>query len=99
YQKSADAIPLLPDVNQLHTVLGNFFASLWHLGVGLTHSLLFTTSLRITLGSLVNGQHFETESLEELLAVEDAIGNAVEYFANYLNLAVTFDGREELREY
>lgn len=99
YQASAsaaDAVPLFPEIHEIHTVLGNFLASLWHAGAGATHSLLSALSLQVTLGTLVAGQHCETGSLEEIVAVEKAIVAGVEYLATYLDLALTYDGSEEL---
>ena len=49
--------------------------------------------------SLLEGKHLESGSLEEMLAVSDNIRGSVEYLANYLQVALTFDGREELDEY
>jgi hypothetical protein len=102
YEASAEAgeaVPLFPAVEELHTALGNAFVSFWHLGAGATHSLLSMASLRITLGTLVSGQHLESESLEEILAVASEVGGATQYLAAYFDLALTFDGREDLSEY
>jgi hypothetical protein len=73
-------------------------ASLWNNAVGTTHSLLGYLSLRITFADLIAGQHVECESLEQLLSAEGNIVEAVEYLANYFGAALTFDGREDLRE-
>ena len=97
--ESAEAVPLFPDIGQIHVALGNAFASIWHLGAGVTHDIMSTLSLRITLGSLVAGQHVESQDLEELLSVAANIRSAVEYLAAYLDVALTFDGREELVEH
>jgi hypothetical protein len=98
-EKSADAVPLFPAVDEIHIALGNAFASIWHLGAGITHDIMSTLSLQISLGSLVGGQHIESQDLEELLSVAANIHSAVGYLANYLNVALTFDGREELTEH
>lgn len=101
YQASverAEAVPLFPDLSQIHTVLGNVFASIWHLGAGTTHQVASALSFHITLGSLAQGQHMESESLEEILTVADNIRQAVQYLATYLDVALTFDGRDELDE-
>ena len=98
-EQSADAVPLFPAADEIHIALGNAFASIWHLGAGITHNIMSTLSLQITLGSLVAGQHIESQDLDEVLSVAANIHSAVEYLANYLNVALTFDGREELDEY
>jgi hypothetical protein len=56
-------------------------------------------SLRITIDSLVNGQHVECKSLDELIGAQNAILEACESLKSYLDLAQTFDGREEIFEY
>lgn len=95
----AETVPLLPELHQIPMVLGNAFASIWYLSMGGVHDVLTQMSLRITLASLLEGQHLESGSLEEMLAVSDNIRASVEYLANYLQVALTFDGREELDEY
>jgi hypothetical protein len=102
YQASAaaaEAVPLFPATNEMHIALGNFFASLWHLGAGATHSFISTISAQINLGTLVAGQHLESESLEEIVTVAARIRDAADYLAAYLNVALTFDGREDLSEH
>ena len=55
------------------------FEAFQHLGSGWVSAILARLSLQITLGSLVEGQHVETESLEEIVAVENVIKEGVSY--------------------
>lgn len=55
-------------------------------------------TLRITVGSLVRGHHIECKDLEELLGAESAIRDAANNVSAYLQVAETFDGREEVIE-
>ena len=73
-------------------------ASLWNNALGSAHGLISYLSLRITLGDLLDGQHIESEDLEQLLVAEENIGMAAKYLAGYFKVALTFDGGEELRE-
>lgn len=56
-------------------------------------------SLRITIDSLVAGRHIECKTMDELFAAEVAIREGCETLRTYLDLAVTFDGREEMIEF
>jgi hypothetical protein len=47
---------------------------------------------------LVSGQHIETKSLPELIGAEAAIREACDTVKGYLEVAATFDGREEVVE-
>lgn len=53
-------------------------------------------SLNITIDGLVRGQHIECKDLDELLGSEEAIMEACRSLKTYLEIAATFDGREEL---
>ena len=86
-------------VEDLIGILGELSSAIWNTGAAATHLAISYLSLRITLGTLIDGQHVESQDLGELLNVETNITEAVRYLANYLNIAVTFDGREELDEY
>lgn len=55
-------------------------------------------SLRITVTSLISGVHVECKSLEELLGAEKAIQIAATNLKNYIDVAGTFDGKEEVIE-
>ena len=93
-------IPLLePSVAQLANQFAELGKMVWHGVVGAGYDVAAWLSLQLTLQSLVDGQHLETQSLEEVVALSDVIEGAVEYLSNYLELAVTYDGREELNEY
>jgi hypothetical protein len=56
-------------------------------------------SLRITVHSLLSGVHVECKSMAELLEAETAIREAAEGLRAYLDIAATFDGREEIVEF
>lgn len=73
-------------------------SSLWNNVAGVAHGVMTALSLRLTLGDLIAGSHVECEDLEQLLLAEKNIAQAAEYLADYLAVALTFDGREELRE-
>ena len=66
---------------------------------GLARVALAKMSLNITIDGLTKGQHVECKSLDEMLGAEEAIRTACEGVKTYLNLAATFDGREEVVEY
>jgi hypothetical protein len=95
-QEAANA-PFL--FEQTQVVIGNFFKSLWHFGATATYAALAAVSFRITLQTLVDGQDIESQSLEEIVAIRTMIKQAVDYTAGYFDMALTFDGREELSEW
>ena len=97
--KPMTPIPWEPSPVDIATAFGEIAVSIWNTSVGAAHDLASMLSLRITLGTLIDGQHVESDSLEETLAVEDTIRQATEYLASYLQLALTFDGREDLSEH
>jgi len=55
-------------------------------------------SLCVTINSLISGVHVECKSMGELLGAEKAIREAAENVRAYLDVAVTFDGREMIVE-
>jgi hypothetical protein len=65
-------------------------------GVSATAAAL---SLKITINSLTSGVHVECKSISELMDAETAIVEATRNVRDYLDLAETFDGREELLEF
>ena len=95
-QKTMTPLPWEPSVLELSRAFLEIGVMTWHLGAGAAHEVASALSLQITLGTLTNGQHLETESLEEILAVANSITASVEYLSTYLGVALTFDGREEL---
>jgi hypothetical protein len=56
-------------------------------------------SLRVTVDSLISGVHIECKDLEELIDAESAIVEACKTVKSYLDIALTFDGREEIVEF
>lgn len=59
---------------------------------------LASLSLTCTIDSLSRGQHIECKDLDELMGAESAIRDACEGAKAYIELAGTFDGREEVVE-
>ena len=55
-------------------------------------------SLRVTIDSLMSGVHVECKNMDELLEAERAIREAAQNLRAYLDVARTFDGREEIVE-
>jgi hypothetical protein len=96
-QQEAANAPFL--FEEAHVILSNFFASLWHFGAAATYSVLAAMSFKITLQTLADGQDIESQSLEEIITIRNLIKESVEYLASYFELALTFDGREELSEW
>jgi len=82
-------------VTQSHSSVGR---SLWSNAKGLAASAMMALSLRVTVNSLMRGQHIAAKDLDELLAAEAAIAEACRNLKAYLETAVSFDGREELIE-
>jgi hypothetical protein len=66
---------------------------------GLASSAMAALSLHVTIDSLVNGQVIETKSLPELSAAEAAIHDACDSVKQFLAIAATFDGTEQVFEY
>jgi hypothetical protein len=56
-------------------------------------------ALSITIDSLGQGHQVECQDLDELLGAEEAIRAACENLKGYLQIADTFDGREQVVEY
>ena len=73
--------------------------SLWKNARGIASAAMMALSLRVTVDSLVSGQHIECKDLNELLGAEGAILDACKSLKAYLDTAVTFDGREEVVEF
>jgi hypothetical protein len=66
---------------------------------GMARSAMAALTLRVTINSLVSGQHIECKDLDELLGAEEAIRQACENLKAYITTALTFDGREEVHEF
>jgi hypothetical protein len=56
-------------------------------------------SLQLTVSNLVDGIRIESQDLEEILHVARAIQDSAVGLASYLDVALTFDGEEQLDEY
>ena len=73
--------------------------SLWSNARGLASAAMMALTLRVTVDSVMSGQHIECKDLDELLGAEAAIVDACKSLKAYLDTAVTFDGREEVFEF
>ena len=80
--------------------LGNFNNAMDNQSVvgSLTSLAKLKISLKITIDSLGNGQHIETESLDELLGAEEALMQGCQNAKSFLEVASTFDGAERVVE-
>jgi hypothetical protein len=74
---------------------GGLLGTAW----GLASVAMAAMSLQITIDSLTNGHHIECKTMDELLGAESAIREGCENLRTYLDLAVTFDGREEIIQF
>jgi hypothetical protein len=103
YREAADAqtnVPLnAPLEDHIVTAATDLTVTAYNSVLALAHNILGRLSLQITLQSLVDGVHIESEDLEEILTVAELIRTGTEFLASYLDVAVTFDGREELDDY
>ena len=72
---------------------------LWRNARGLASAAMMALSLRVTIESLITGQHIECKDMDELLGAESAIVDACKNIKAYLDTALTFDGREEVLEF
>jgi hypothetical protein len=72
---------------------------LWKNARGLASVAMMALSLRVTVDSLMGGEHIECKDLDELLGAEGAIRDACGNLKAYLGTALTFDGREEVVEF
>ena len=66
---------------------------------GLASVAMAAMSLQVTIDSLTSGHHIECKTMDELLGADSAIREGCENLRTYLELAVTFDGREEIVEF
>jgi hypothetical protein len=73
--------------------------SMWSNVRGVARAAMIALSLRVTISSLISGVHIECKDLDELLGAEEAIVEACKTIKTYLEVAVTFDGREEVIEF
>jgi hypothetical protein len=73
--------------------------SMWKNARGLASAAMMALSLRVTIDTLMSGQHIECKDLDELLGAEAALRDACGNLKAYLDTALTFDGREEVVEF
>lgn len=66
---------------------------------GLASAAMAAMSLRVTIDSLTIGHHIECKDMDELLGAENAIREGCETTRTYLDVAGTFDGREEIVQF
>lgn len=65
----------------------------------LAHTALTGMSLSVTVNSLTRGQDITCKTLDEVLGAEEAVREGCATLKQYLEIAATFDGREEVVEY
>lgn len=78
---------------------GGISSGLWANAKGLASSAMMALSLSVTIDGLMAGQHIECKDLDELLGAEAAIREACKNTKAYLDVATTFDGREEVLDF
>jgi hypothetical protein len=83
----------------LTTQLFGLGKTLYRVGRASVSATMAALSLRVTVNSLIQGVHIECNSMDELLAAENAIREAGANLKAYLQTATTFDGREEIIEF
>lgn len=66
---------------------------------GMASMAMARMKLNISIDSLQKGHHIECKDLDELLGAEEAVRNACEMLKQYLEVAKSFDGSEEVLEY
>ena len=66
---------------------------------GLASVAMAAMSLQVTIDSLTSGHHIECKTMDELLGADSAIREGCENLRAYLDVAVTFDGREEIVQF
>ncbi|MCL4710094.1 MAG: hypothetical protein KJZ73_02520 [Pseudorhodoplanes sp.] len=71
----------------------------WSNAKGLTSMAMMALSLNVTVDGLIAGQHIECKDLDELLGAQQAMIEACKNTKGYLEVASTFDGREEVLEF
>jgi hypothetical protein len=76
--------------------IGKMFYKLARAGIS---GAMAGLSLRITVYGLISGVHVECKDMNELLGAKSAIVEAAENLRSYLDVAATFDGREEIIEF
>jgi hypothetical protein len=74
-------------------------ASMWSNARGLASAAMMSLSLSVTIDGLIAGQHVECKDLNELLGAEGAMREACQTIKSFIDVASTFDGREELVEF
>ena len=55
-------------------------------------------ALRMTVKSLMGGQHVESPDLQSILVCEKTLRHAAALFATHMETTLTFDGREKMEQ-
>jgi hypothetical protein len=74
-------------------------SSMWSNARGLASAAMMSLSLSVTIDGMIAGQHIECKDLTELLGAEGAMREACQTVKSFIDLAATFDGREEVLEF
>lgn len=77
---------------ELSEIVRNSFAALYH-------NILGRAALQLSVQSLADGIRIESQELDEILRIERIIQEAAFNLAAYIDVALTFDGQEQLDEY
>ncbi len=80
------------ETEELGEIISNSFSALYH-------NIAGRLSLQLTISNLVDGIRIESQDLEEILHIVRAIQDSAAGLASYLDVALTFDGEEQLDEY
>ena len=85
-------------LRQLWTALKYMFFVIFYLVRALFSFLFSFLFIRITIAKLVRGTIIESRDLVLILQAKDAIEQSANYLKEYLAMANTFDGRDEVHE-
>jgi hypothetical protein len=66
---------------------------------GFASMAMASMALQITIDSLTSGHHIECKTMDELLGADSALREGCDTLRTYLDVAATFDGREEIIQF
>jgi hypothetical protein len=98
-RKHQDSASEYAGYTQAHGEANHIGRGFYGMGRMFTAAAMAALSLHVTIDSLMNGQHIETKSLDELLGADEAIHQACQRVKVYLEAAATFDGREQVFDF
>jgi hypothetical protein len=77
---------------ELGEIISNSFSALYY-------NIAGRLTLQLSVQNIVDGIRIESQELDEILRIEGFIRNSAEALASYIDVALTFDGQEQLDEY